>query len=157
MRPDSNVLVALDGEGLRVVFAPSGSTRLIPFGADSAQVLYAVTRALGAPTRRGASAECGAGPMDFASFENGLSIDFQQGRFVGWSARESPTAKTLTMMNGLGVGSTRSTLDSSLVNTVTATSLGEEFSSGPLSGILDGTGPTARITNLWAGVNCIAR
>lgn len=157
MRPDPNILLALDDEGLRVVVAQTGSTRLIAFGSDSVDILDVVARSLGAPKHRGSNAECGAGAMDFASYENGLSINLQSGHFVGWSVRPSSSANTLTTMNGVGVGSSRAALDSAFVNTVTTTSLGEEFSSGALSGVLDKAGPTGRITNMWAGVNCIAR
>lgn len=156
-RRDRSVLLALDGEGLRLVVAATGSTRLLAFGTDSAAVLDGLGRALGAPTSRGSNAECGAGPVDFASFDGGLSVNFQSGRFVGWSARASNTSSALTTMSGIGVGSTRAALDSTYSARVAQSSLGTEFSAGDLSGILDGTAPSSRIANLWAGVNCIAR
>ncbi len=155
--PDGSVLLALDGEGLRIVFAASGSTRLLEFGMDSAAAIRTVSVALGPPTTSGTSADCGAGPIDVATFADGLSINIQQGRFVGWSARGSSSAQSLTTMSGIGVGSTRAALDSVYAATVTTTSLGEEFEAGGIAGVLDGTAASARITNLWAGVNCIAR
>jgi hypothetical protein len=37
------------------------------------------------------------------------------------------------------------------------TTLGTEFNAAGLSGILDGTGAKAKVTNLWSGVNCVFR
>jgi hypothetical protein len=37
---------------------------------------------------------------------------------------------------------------------IRATSLGQEFAAGDLFGVLDGTGPSARVTALWAGTSC---
>lgn len=142
---------------MRLVVAATGSTRLLSFGMDSSAVLAALTRALGEPASRGANEECGAGAMAFAAFDGGLSTNFQAGRFVGWSARASGSPHTLTTMSGIGVGSTRAALDSVYTAKVGESSLGEEFSAGALSGVLDGKGASARITNLWAGTNCIAR
>lgn len=156
-RPDTGSLLALDGEGLRLVVAATGSTRLLAFGADSATVISALSVALGPATSRGTSADCGAGPLDFATFADGLSITMLHARFVGWSARASATARTLTTMSGIGVGSTRAALDSAYAATVSTTTLGEEFSAGGLAGVLDGTAASARITTLWSGTTCQAR
>jgi hypothetical protein len=95
--------------------------------------------------------------MDFATFAGGLSVNIQKERFVGWSKRASGSATSLTTMSGAGVGSTRAALDSVYAAKVTTTSLGDEFEAGGIAGVLDGTVPSARITNLWAGMNCIAR
>lgn len=155
--PDSSVRLALDGEGLRVVLASTGSTRLLPFGMESTAVIATVSAALAPASSRGTSAECGAGPMEFATFGDGLSINIQHDRFVGWSARARTTAGTLTTMSGIGVGSTRAALDSVYAAAVSATTLGEEFSAGGLAGVLDGPTAAARITDMWAGTTCLAR
>lgn len=155
--PDGRVLLALDGEGLRFVVASTGSTRLLPFGMESAALITAVGTALAPPTSRGTSADCGAGPMDFATFAVGLSINIQHDRFVGWSTRASTTAVTLTTMSGIGVGSTRAALDAVYSATVSTTTLGEEFSAGGLAGVFDGPTAAARITAMWAGTTCLAR
>jgi len=155
--PTNSVLLALDGEGLRLVVESTGSTRLLAFGMESSDVITAMTRALGPPLSRGTNAECGAGPMAFAVFADGLSIVMQHDRFVGWSTRASNTGGTHTTMSGLGVGSTRAALDSHYVATVARSTLGEEFEAGGIAGVLDGESSSARITDMWAGVSCVAR
>lgn len=152
-----SVLLALDGDGLRVVLPSNGSTRLLRFGMESAEVITAVSAALAPPTARGTSVDCGAGPMEFATFADGLTINIQHDRFVGWSARVSTTARALTTMSGIGVGSTRAALDAAYSAEVSATTLGEEFWAGGLAGVLDGPTAAARITDMWAGTTCLAR
>jgi hypothetical protein len=152
----ARVLLALDGEGLRLVLEPTGSTRLLAFGMEANAVVTALTASLGPPRSRGTNADCGAGAMDFVVFADGLSIGIQQERFVGWSARASERG-TLTTMSGVGVGSTRAALESTYVADVARSSLGVEWVAGGIAGVLDGEAPTARITDMWAGANCVAR
>jgi hypothetical protein len=156
--PDSGagVLLALDGEGLRLVLEPTGSTRLLAFGMEASAVLTALTASLGPSRSRGTNTDCGAGAMDFVVFADGLSIGIQQERFVGWSARASESG-TLTTMSGVGVGSTRAALDSTYVADVARSSLGVEWEAGGIAGVLDGESSSARITDMWAGANCVAR
>jgi len=151
------VLLALDGEGLRLALESSGSTRLLAFGMESSAVIAALTAALGPPRSRGTNFDCGAGQMDFVVFADGLSIGVQSDRFVGWSARVSDTGGTMTTMSGVGVGSTRAALDSSYVADVARSTLGVEWVAGGIAGVLDGESPAARITDMWAGANCVAR
>ncbi|MEP7380319.1 MAG: hypothetical protein ABI910_01465 [Gemmatimonadota bacterium] len=155
--PSRSVGLALDGEGLRVVLASTGSTRLLAFGMESDAVINAVTAALGPPASRGTNADCGAGPTDFVVFADGLSIGIQHDRFVGWSVRASKTGGTHTTISGLGVGSTRAALDADYAATVSRTTLGEEFEAGGIAGVLDGESSSARITYMWAGASCVAR
>src|SRR3546814_16332062 len=63
----------------------------------------------------------------------------------------------LGTMAGITRGSTRSDLESAYAAEVGETTLGTEFTAGGLSGLLDGTGPTAYITTLWAGTTCAFR
>jgi hypothetical protein len=151
------VLLALDGEGVRLVLESTGSTRLLAFGMEARAVVTALTAALGSPISRGTNADCGAGPMDFVVFPDGLAIGIQQERFVGWSTRASATDGSMTTMSGLGVGSTRAALESTYVADIARSTLGVEFTAGGIAGVLDGEGASARITDLWAGMNCVAR
>jgi hypothetical protein len=157
VNPDGSVLLSLDGDGLRIVLASAGSTRLLAFETESEAVITAVSASLGSPASQGTSIDCGGGAMDFVTFADGLSINIQRGRFVGWSARASSRSNSLTTMRGIGVGSTRAALDSADAVRVGTTSLGEEFSAGGIAGVLDGAARAARITALWAGLNCFAR
>ena len=149
--------LVLDGEGLRFVIESSGSNRLLEFSASAEQVIAAVTAAGGAAQSRGTNADCGAGPVEFVSFENGLSLVMQQAKFVGWSARKTATSATLTTMSGIGVGSTRAALDSSYAAAVSRSTLGTEFSAGELQGVLASASSSAPITDMWAGTSCVAR
>ena len=56
-----------------------------------------------------------------------------------------------------GIGSTRAQLLDVYDAKIEQTTLGTEFNAAGLSGILDGTGAKAKVTNLWSGVNCVFR
>lgn len=62
----------------------------------------------------------------------------------------------LTTMSGVGPGTTRASLDEAYSTKVRQTTLGSEFTAGELAGLLDGPGRKATITNMWAGLTCIA-
>ena len=53
--------------------------------------------------------------------------------------------------------STRAELESAYKAEVAESTLGTEFAAGELFGILDGTGPEAKITHLWGGTSCNMR
>lgn len=157
--PDSTrprLHVALDGEGVRIVGAPSGSTRLLPFGSPSSSATATVSQSLGDPAERATNLDCGAGPMEFVAFRGGLMLNVQQDRLVGWTVRPGSDGAPTTM-SGIGLGSTRAELDAAYDADVRQTTLGTEFSAGSISGVLASDAPTARITDIWAGLSCIAR
>lgn len=155
-KPTGSIRIALDGAGLRLVDPGSGSARPLEFGSAESTAVVAVTAALGAPLERGANSECGAGPLEFAVFRSGLTLTLQERRFAGWSVRGTD-GREFTTMAGIGLGSTRAELESVHAATIQSTSLGTEFHAGGLQGVLESGAPGARITHLWAGVNCIAR
>jgi hypothetical protein len=149
-------VVALAPEGLMLV-ASSGKTRLLDFGLGKAQVVEILTQAQGAAGKEIRNEECGAGPMVFVEWPDGLTALFQDDRFAGWSVGRGASPK-LTTMNGVGVGSTRSELIAAFAGaTIEESTLGQEFTAGGLSGILDGTAPTAKIDAIWAGTSCVFR
>ncbi len=142
---------ALDGEGLRMVI-PSGATRLIPFGSERRVVENAVGRALGKGGTRSSLDECGAGPMEFSKID-GLSLNFQDDRFVGWTLDAS---SPLTTIDGVGAGSTRAEIEQSrTVTLVEDSTLGAEFRAGGIGGFFDGEG--GRVNLLYAGTQCFFR
>lgn len=144
--PASTRVVGLDPEGLRLIDRNSGSTASLPFGQPAEQVLAMVAASRGAPAERGTNAECGAGPLDFASWEDGLTLWFQNGTFAGWATNRQGA----TLMTGVGVGSSRADLESAHVITVEESTLGTEFTFGGISGLLEND----RVSNLWAGASC---
>lgn len=144
--PAAPRVVSLDPEGLRLVDRQSGSTASIAFGQPSAQVVALVSSSLGsAPGQTGSNPECGAGPLEFATWD-GLTLWFQNGNFAGWASN----ARGPTLMSGVGVGSSRADLEGAHAISVEETTLGTEFTFGGVSGILD----DGRVSNLWAGVSC---
>ncbi len=154
----SLAVLALDTQGLRVVNASTGATRAIAFGTKEADVVSILTNLRGKPRDRGVNQECGAGPLGFANWADGLSLQFNQGRFAGWSVDgRSKAANKLTTINGIGTGSTRTQLNKAYTVKVSQSSLGTEFSAGRLGGLLSGNKPTDRVTSLWSGTTCFFR
>ena len=146
-------VLALDPGGLRLDSGPD-SGEAIPFGTDEADVLAAL--AFRGKPERGTNAECGAGPVDFASWQDGLSLLFQEGRFQGWSLDERSTG--VAMADGTRIGSTLAELRSRSALTAEESTLGEEFlTAGGVSGLLSGKGAHARVEALWAGLSCVFR
>jgi len=149
--PDST-FVALEGGGLRVFLASTGSARPLPFGTSSADATRLLSAALGgAPVEQGVVADCAA---EYARWEDGLTVWFADGRFAGWSLGRG---SALTTADGLGLGTTRSALEAAREITVMRSSLGEEFTTGGLAGLLESDAADARIQHLWSGHTCIAR
>jgi len=149
--------LALDPNGLRWFLQPSGASRALPFGMAQSEVLASVEKERG-PSARGTNADCGAGPVEFAGWADGLSLLFQDGRFVGWGL-DSRSERGVRTADGIGIGSTRAELDDAMGPPlqVRKTTLGTEFSAGEYHGLFKNGRPEARITDLWAGVSCVAR
>jgi hypothetical protein len=153
----SKALIALDGEGLRLVDPVSGSTRALSFGAPAAATLETLTRLRGEGPERSTNPDCGAGALEFARWEDGLNLVLQEDRFVGWSVNAPAGRSSLKTMSGVGLGSTRRELEDAYAVKVETTTLGQEFSAGGLTGILASPAPDARVTDLWAGTSCVFR
>ena len=152
----TGMLLGLAPDGLQLVEASSGKTYPIPFGTPEKDAVDRVQKARGDVVDEGQNDECGAGMVGYANFNGNVSMLFQDGKFAGWSINEGGDTKVTTMA-GVGLGSTRQALDKAYTVTVEESSIGTEFAAGDLSGLLSGKGPDARITDLWAGVTCIAR
>ena len=106
----------------------------------------------GARPEQGNNLDCGS---SYAAWGNGLTAWFAKDRFVGWSARAGTAP--LTTASGIGVGASRAALESVYSARIASSTLGLEFSAGGLAGLLDGDGPSATVSALWAGATCIAR
>ena len=149
--------LALDPDGLRVFLPPNGAARPLAFSNPQADVLASVERLRGDAVE-GTNQDCGAGPVQYANWKDGLSLVFQKGRFVGWSL-DSRAKSRIATADGIGIGTTRAQLDDAIGPPleVRQTSLGNEFSAGQYHGLFDGLEAKARITDMWAGVSCVAR
>jgi len=147
--------IVVEAEGLRLVDEASGASRPLPFGMPQDQLL-AILEAFRGPADGGTNEECSAGPVDYAVWADGLTLNFQEAIFVGWALDERAEGAHATM-SGIGPGSTRDELDSAYEVEVEQTTLGTEFSAGGMAGVLDGDEPDARITSMWAGVSCVFR
>lgn len=147
--------LAVQGEGLRWFLPPNGSARPLPFGTPKADLLASLERVRG-PADQGTNEDCPIGPVQYAAWADGLTLFFQDDRFAGWSL-DDRAADTITTAAGIGGGSTRAELEAAYTATVEQSTLGTEFSAGEISGVLDGTGPAARVTDMWAGISCVAR
>jgi hypothetical protein len=149
--------LALTGEGLFLVEPDSGSTTLLPFGTDMATVQATVSDLLGEPETVSINEECPGDPFVSAVWADGLALNADDTTFVGWSVRSDSGSETLTTLAGIGVGSSRESLESAYAVTVFESTIGTEFAAGQLAGLLSDPSPTAEITNLWAGTVCIFR
>lgn len=146
--------LAVEGEGLRLFDPASGAARSIGFGMRRDDLLAAL--AFRGPPGLGTNAECGAGPLGYASWPDGLTLYFQEDSFAGWSL-DGRADGALTTAAGIGPGTTRAALEAAYAITIEETSLGIEFVAGGFAGLLDGASPNARITDMWAGMNCVFR
>lgn len=148
--------LAVEGEVRRWFLPPNGSAHPIPFGTPQADVLASLEGVRGL-AGKGVNTDCGAGPVEYANWPDGLGVVFQRGKFVGWGLDGRATG-ALATADGVGPGTTRSELERAFATiSVQRTSLGSEFTAGELHGLLDGPGPRARVTDMWAGVSCVAR
>ncbi len=153
--------LALSENALQIVNGNNGSTKAIAFGIPFEQVLTTVEKILNSKPIVNVNSECGAGPLKFATWDNGLTLLFQEEfgewLFAGWAANqtEKSTSK-LSTLAGIGIGSTRKEMESTYVIAVSKTSLGNEFATkgDNLFGIFDGSSQDAKITNLWSGLSC---
>ena len=134
-------------EARAYTLAANGIEPGIAFGMKQADAVAAATAAFGPAGKTEHNDECGEGPMDFTSF-GGLQLAFQEGRLAGWSLSE--TTPALRTKSGLTIGSPRSALGKLEIDE--ESSLGPEFDSSGVGGILDEKGE--KVLALWAGDTC---
>jgi hypothetical protein len=169
-KPDSTIkkklekakyALALSPNALQMVNQTTGSTTEISFGTSFKQTVKSIASILNSSPKININSECGAGPLKFATWDNGLTLLFKQTKedwfFVGWAANKTNhPQKGLTNMAGVGIGSTRKEMESATQIKVMKSTLGYEFSTKTedLFGIFDGPSQNAKITILWSGVSC---
>lgn len=154
-------VLALSEHGLDLVDADTGAIRHLAFGQPLEDVLAYLARLRGDPAQRGVNTDCGAGALDIATWNDGLAVLGQDGRFAGWSldgaGAQGSSGSDLTTVGGIGLGSTRRALESLHAVQVGESSLGTEFAAGDLYGLLASDAADAAIVHLWAGTSCIFR
>ncbi|MDK2760720.1 MAG: hypothetical protein KYX64_05115 [Sphingopyxis sp.] len=153
--------VSLDGEGLRFVDTNSGKTSLLAFGVPRAQAEAALANVTGKEDDRSTNEECGAGTMEFTRYD-AMTLNFQDGKFVGWFLGNEPGANSYSTMSGIGIGTTRAKAKASVsIVDMEDSTLGEEFSIGTgetaIGGMFAAPGDAAKIDALFAGTNCFFR
>jgi hypothetical protein len=143
--------IVLEGAGLRI---PGASPpRTLAFDMPEAATIEALTKALGRPpTDRGENSECGGGGMKFADWKDYLTVWFLDERFAGWNSEGK-----LKTLEGIGIGSSRADLSTLPGFEAEESTLGTEFRSGGLSGLLASKAPDAKVTHLWGGATCVFR
>lgn len=151
----AEVTLTLAGDGARATNAQTGETQDVAFESDIALAQTAVAAALEESAEMGTNAECGAGPMTFATYPNGFTLNAMQDQFVGWSVRDEMGSAELTTAEGIGVRKTLAELEKAYQVEVFESSLGTEFNAeDQLFGLLSSNQPDAVITYLWAGIGC---
>lgn len=143
--------LAVEGEGLRLFNPANGAARPLPFGTARDRVMSALAGR--GVADHGTQSECGAGPLDYSAWSDGLKLYFQQDKFIGWALDGRAAGKVATAAS-IGPGSSRADLESAYVAKVAQSTLGTEFTAGNMFGLLDGPGPTASIDAMWAGTSC---
>lgn len=139
--------VVLSGTGI----ARAGET--VAFGSprDLADRLAAQAGAAGPETST--NGECGAGPMEFSRHGGGLTLNYQDGKLVGWTLDEP---SDVTLAGGLAVGAPRVRAEAipgfAMVEDST---LGEEFYSEAEG--LGGFFEQGKVDSLYAGTTCFFR
>ncbi|QNO25778.1 hypothetical protein EEB18_013365 [Sphingopyxis sp. OPL5] len=153
--------ISLDGEGLRFIDKNNGKTSLLAFGAPRAQAEEALARVAGTLDDRSTNEECGAGTMEFTRYD-AMTLNFQDGKFVGWFLGNEPGADLYSTMSGIAIGTTRAKAAESVkLVAIEDSTLGEEFTLGEgqdsIGGMFAAPGEAAKIDALFAGMNCFFR
>ena len=139
--------VVLSGNGI----ARSGEQLAFGSPRDMADGLVAKTGAAGPETST--NAECGAGAMEFSRHGGGLTLNYQDGKLVGWTLDEP---SDVTLEGGLAIGAARAKAEAlpgfAMVEDST---LGEEFynEAEGLGGFFD----QGKVASLYAGTTCFFR
>ena len=151
--PETAPRVILTAKGLR-----SGSEALL-FNAGRSEVETALTSVLGKPNDRSNNDECGAGRMEFTDFDGGLTVNFQEGRLVGWNWRsaqdgDAPAKAEISTDTAAQLGNPRASVEvASGFDVFEESTLGDEFSIGDLYGFFE----EGKVSMLYAGSQCFFR
>lgn len=140
----------LDFHGLARQSA-DGAVRSIGFGTAEGKLGMVAQTVWGTPLDTGTMEECGAGPIDYARYANGMTLHFQDGAFVGWATGEAG----VTTPDGIGVGTSVGELQAGIgALDIYETTLGLEFDHEDFFGIVSAETPDGVVWALWGGTSC---
>ena len=146
--------IELRADGL-VIAAPEagGSPVALDFGNPQDAVVEQLTMVFGGP-QFGTNEECGAGPMEFATFDT-IVANFQDGRFVGWMVNGPSERAVFTGPGGVRLG--MAAADASELPSyepLADSTLGEEFMLGDGEMLVSGLIEDSQVATLWGGTDC---
>lgn len=147
--------MVLDTDGLREVDPSDGDTPLKPFGSSREEIDTIASEALGMTPEISSNDECGAGTMDFSRY-GALSLNFQDGKFVGWYLEGK---SNLATAEGAALGMGKVEIEKLYkVMPVEDSTLGDEFTTeGEDGSWLGGFFEDGKVSALYAGTNCFFR
>ncbi|GAB5349473.1 hypothetical protein [Alteriqipengyuania sp. 357] len=146
--------IELRADGL-VIAAPEagGPAVALDFGDPQDAVVEQLTMVFGGP-QFGSNEECGAGPMEFATFDTFVA-GFQDERFIGWMVNGPSERAVFTGPDGVSLG--MAAADVSKLPSYDAledSTLGEEFMLGDSEMLVSGLIEDNQVATLWGGTNC---
>lgn len=148
--------VAIEGVELRGDGLVAGAEAFY-FSAGQNEVVGSLSALLGEPVDNAANEECGAGPMQFASFAGGLTVNFKDGLLVGWNLgrADDAEAQQIAVVGDVQIGSDRAAATSADgYKPFAESTLGDEFSLGPrLGGFIE----EDAVSMMYAGTQCFFR
>jgi hypothetical protein len=125
-----NGLEAVDG---------AGAARLVTFGTPEAETRHLIEPVTGAPAARTDDPHCSVQPKTRLDYRGGLALTFEAGRFAAW---EQGAGAGYRMRGGIAIESPRAALSALgpvALRRVNVTDVPiEEFTAGPVSGVLLG-------------------
>lgn len=130
------------------------------FEAGRNEVEAALKPLLGDPTDRGPMEECGAGPMDFTDYAGGVTVNFQDGKLVGWNWRspqdgDQPAKVDITVAGPAQLGTPRASVEAaSGFAMFEESTLGDEFQ---INDNLFGFFEAGKVSMLYSGTQCFFR
>jgi hypothetical protein len=146
--------LSLSTDGLLLIDRDSGEARQLLFGTEQFPATQQVNNAIGNFTGQAEKADCGAGPLTAFDYPGGITLYFQDRKFVGWDFGGPGKYQT---PNGIGIGSSLEDLRGAGQIGMHDSPVGHEFSAGDLHGLVDATTPAGKVINLWAGTTCNTR
>lgn len=141
--------------GMDVVLSDGQIVEFFIDETPQAEIEKTAIKLWGEPEESGRMEECGAGPIDYLRFDMGLSLHFQDGMLIGWFIGED---SAITTRDGLGAGSTVAEIEAIEPDLeLVETTLGMEFWTSNLFGVVTGNTSQDTVVALWSGTACIFR